>query len=265
MHKISKEMWTKAGMIAFAAVFMIALSYCIIWYFNVKSIDKLMSEEVEGIQNVPFELVKADSGIKSGQVDFMSVDFADLKKRNEDIVAWLSVSNVNINMPITQTTDNEYYLDHDVDKNPNRLGWVFADARSDLDNPGLNTVLYGHNAMSRQMFGSLKSLLNLNDASNPLDKRIYLTTPDYERVYDIVSIYVTEFDDWDYVHQHYSSEEDKESFLSKVRSSNQVPYVSDTTLTNMDEYLTFSTCYGPVGSSKRLVVHAKLIGERSVN
>jgi sortase B len=53
-------------------------------------------------------------------------------KRNEEVVGWLRIASADIDMPIVQTTDNEFYLDHDLDKRPNELGWVFASALSNV-------------------------------------------------------------------------------------------------------------------------------------
>lgn len=36
----------------------------------------------------------------------------ELKKQNNDIVAWLEIPDTKINFPVLQTTDNEYYMTH---------------------------------------------------------------------------------------------------------------------------------------------------------
>ncbi|WP_419885697.1 hypothetical protein [Paenibacillus sp. B-A-8] len=43
--------------------------------------------------------------LQSSPSPFPKVNFTDLKKRNNDIVTWLKVGSVNIDMPIVQTTN----------------------------------------------------------------------------------------------------------------------------------------------------------------
>ena len=52
---------------------------------------------------------------------------------NEDIFGWIEVPNTNINYPVTKTTNNEYYLTHDLYKRANGGGWVFLDYRNQID------------------------------------------------------------------------------------------------------------------------------------
>lgn len=41
---------------------------------------------------------------------------AELQKENSDIVGWLEIKNTNINYPVLQGTDNDYYLTHNYKK-----------------------------------------------------------------------------------------------------------------------------------------------------
>jgi sortase B len=199
---------------------------------------------------------------KKSAFPFAEVDFTDLKKKNPDTVAWLKLSSINLDIPIVQTVDNEYYLTHDIDKRDNSLGWVFADVRSNIEHPGINTVLYGHNAVSKQMFGSLKNLYNIDKERVATDGLIQFTTPTKQMVYEIVSVYVTEYDDWQYVNQIFTSDDEKRDFISRMVEKNEVKAFSDANLSVLDNFLTFSTCYGSAGTTKRLVVHAKLVAEK---
>lgn len=49
------------------------------------------------------------------------------ENNNKDIVGYLSISNTNINEPILQSTDNEFYLNHGIDKKKNIIGSTFLD------------------------------------------------------------------------------------------------------------------------------------------
>jgi hypothetical protein len=49
---------------------------------------------------------------------------------NEDIVAILTIGEMEI--PVTQSNSNAFYVTHDVHRNPSPLGWVFMDYQVDL-------------------------------------------------------------------------------------------------------------------------------------
>ena len=44
------------------------------------------------------------------------VDFEKLKEKNSDIVAWLKVKGTNIETTVVKSTNNDYYLTHNFNK-----------------------------------------------------------------------------------------------------------------------------------------------------
>lgn len=66
------------------------------------------------------------------KMKLIDVDFAELKAKNKDTVSWIQVSGTNINYPVVQTTNNDFYLTHTFDRSYNQAGWVFADFRSQV-------------------------------------------------------------------------------------------------------------------------------------
>ena len=93
-------------------------------------------------------------------VDYIQADFSNLIKTNKEVVAWLSVANTNINYPVVQHTDNEYYLNHTFNGAKNEAGWVFMDYRNTTQNLGKNTIIYAHKREDGTMFGSLENILD---------------------------------------------------------------------------------------------------------
>ena len=82
-------------------------------------------------------------------------------------------------------------------------------------------------------------------------------------VYEIVSVYLTNYDEWGYAQQRFGSEESKREYLERVQKRNQVKAYDRLSLSTSDEYITFSTCHGTTGTEKRLVVHARQIASRT--
>lgn len=207
-------------------------------------------------------IVTADDSTPEGvkRPPYIEVDFTSLKERNPDIVAWLKFDAVGVSIPIVQTTDNEFYLTHDVDKKPSKLGWVFADVRSNMEILGFNTVFYGHNNSNRQMFGALKEIFNVKESEKTTKEIIQLTTPYSKMVFQVVSVYVTNYEDWKYVDQVFTDEQEKQEFIDMIKERNTMP-LFDSDISPLDRILTFSTCYGPAGTEDRLVIHAKMVAE----
>ncbi len=89
-------------------------------------------------------------------------NISELKSINSDTVAWINLNGTNINVPIVQTKDNEYYLKKDFKKNPSQLGWIYADYRNKIDLTDKNLIIYGHNVGDKTMLSTLTNVLTKN-------------------------------------------------------------------------------------------------------
>lgn len=92
----------------------------------------------------------------------LDVNFDELKSKNTDTVAWIKVNNTNINFPIVQSSDNNYYLKHNFYNESNGAGWIFADYKCNFDILSKNTIIYGHNRRNGTMFSNLSYMLEKN-------------------------------------------------------------------------------------------------------
>ena len=81
--------------------------------------------------------------------------FAAAYEVNPEIVGWLTIPNTNINLPVMQHEDNDFYLDHNFEGEYDTIGVPFMDFRNKVDELYNNTLIYGHNWESGQMFHSL--------------------------------------------------------------------------------------------------------------
>ena len=189
---------------------------------------------------------------------FYEVSFSPFLLKNSDTVAFIHIRNTNINYPVVQTTNNDYYLKHSFDKEKNDAGWIFMDYRSDINNLGDNTTIYGHARLDGTMFGSLKNMLSAywqNDLDNYV---IYLSTPKESMVFQIFSMYTIESESY-YITPNFSSNNKKQIWLDTMKSRNTAPI--DTEVDIDDKILTLSTCQDNHGG--RIVVHSKLIKRKA--
>lgn len=93
---------------------------------------------------------------------------------------WISVKGTRIDYPLMQGVDNQFYLTHDHEDNPNTAGSIFFDA---IDSPynGNVTVIYGHSMRDGSMFGSLHFLAD--DAGKFIDTELVISTKEKDVKY----------------------------------------------------------------------------------
>lgn len=170
-----------------------------------------------------------------------------LKAMNSDVVSYIKIEGTNIDYPVVQTDNNDFYLKHTFDKSYSEYGWIFMDYRNEAFN-NQNTIIYGHAMKNKTMFGSIKDMFksswldNYKHEIKVYDNNEFVT-------YKIFSIYETEAVN-DYLHTNFTSEEYKEFINTILKKS----YYDFKTEVNEDsKMITLSTCSR---QNKRLVVHA---------
>lgn len=84
-----------------------------------------------------------------------SLDLEALQAVNSDVIGWIMIPGTEISYPIVQGPDNDYYLDHTWDGQPNAAGAVFMEASHAADFSDFSTILYAHNLRSGAMFTAL--------------------------------------------------------------------------------------------------------------
>ena len=212
----------------------------------------LEQEEDEVI--IPENYVPGSSEMYSN-ISFMSVDFKELLEKNNETVAWIKVNNTNVNYSVVQHTDNEFYLNHDFNRNYNSNGWVYGDYRDDFRYFGNNTILYAHNLTNRTMFGSLAWCLKESWYANEENHYIKLSTPYSNTVWKIFSIY-TVVPEVYYLKTYFKTDEDHQTFLNTLKNRSIYKF-TDNNLTTDDKILTLSTCSDD--GTKRIVIHAQMV------
>lgn len=211
-------------------------------------------QDNENTENINPPENKSDDYWDYIKLNLLEVNFQDLLQKNLDTVGWIQVKGTNINYPIVQTTNNEYYLHHAFDKSENDAGWVFMDYRNNATTFDQNTIIYAHSRYNGTMFGSLKNILEsswYNDKNNYI---IRLSTPTENTMWQVFSVYTIEKESY-YITPNFPTEEEYNQFLNTLKSRSSVNFSA--TVNPSDKVLTLSTCKDNFGS--RVVMHAKLI------
>ncbi|MBQ8534397.1 MAG: class B sortase [Bacilli bacterium] len=191
------------------------------------------------------------------KVPFQNVDLSALKEKNNDTVGFINVKNTNINYPIVQTTNNDYYLNHAYDKSYNEAGWVFMDYRNNNFND-FNTIIYGHGRLNKTVFGSLKDLLKDSWQSNKDNYTLTISSLTMNYVYQIFSIYTIDAESY-YIKTEFDNNEEKFDWITEMNNRNTSIIYSPANIN--DKIITLSTCLN--NDNGRIVVHAKLIKQRT--
>lgn len=209
----------------------------------------------------------SNSIVPNNDFSFVDVDFTNLKQINNEVQGYIAIPSINLETPILMHNEpnqpnqvSEFYLSHDINQNSNSGGCIFVDNRTGLDQ-SFNTIIYGHNMPDGTMFGSLKNLL-LPEVQNKKDSDIIqLLTPNSKKRYQIVSVCILDVSDSfysaiDYYRYPTSVLTDTINYL---KGKNMVSKWGNFPSAATDKFITLSTCYGPAGTTKRLVIFAKCI------
>ncbi len=190
-----------------------------------------------------------------GKYGLKDIDFKELKKANVDTRAWIIVEGTNINYPVVQSTDNDYYLTHSYDHSYTHNGWTFMDFRNDTLMNDRNTIFYGHNLLNGTAFGSLSNVFKTGSAA----KIMVLTTDNKMYTYQVFSGYEIDAEIY-YLQTDFFGDDDYEEFITTIANRNTLPISNQVSVE--DKIITLSTCTDD--NSGRKVLHAKLIGEEEV-
>lgn len=221
-------------------------------------INKNNEKKYVEIDNNEAEITKGNSieseGKKSNDIEYKEIldRYKEILPINKEVVGWIKFDNSKINYPITQHSDNEYYLHNDADNNPSIYGSVYLDYRNSKDIDDENNVIYGHNMRDGSMF---------NDILKLKDKKFFEENPDIyisdlykEFTWKIFAVYVVNADT-ETIDINYDTDEE---FLDYIKScETRSLFKRDVNLSKDDKIITLVTCSYETDNS-RTIVQAKL-------
>lgn len=204
-----------------------------------KTYDAVRQEYIEEVQKSP------------ENIDYKGL-YNKLKESNTDYRGWITVENTDIDYPIVQGTDNDFYLKHDFNKKESISGCVFMDYLNEVDKDD-NIILYGHNMRNGSMFSKLQ-----NFKENEFfyqNNKVIIKDEAGEHTYEVFSVYVLKPGD-KLGKINYSSADEFNEYIKFIK--NKSFYASDIKVEKGDKILTLVTCTYEIDDA-RTIVHAKLI------
>lgn len=112
---------------------------------------------------------------------------------NNDIIAKIKINNI-LESLVVKTTDNSYYLNHDLYKKYSIYGSIFMDYRVNITDKKI--LIYGHNFQNKLLpFGVLENYTDYNFYKENNIIELYFEKT--KNIYQIFSVYLTK-DDYEY-------------------------------------------------------------------
>lgn len=190
---------------------------------------------------------------EDGELLVVNEDIASLINVNPEVVGWVKLNNTNIDYPIVQAKNNEYYLKHNFYLEKDNNGWVFMDYRNNTENLSDNIILYAHNRyQSGVMFGTLQNTLRYSWYSNPENQILSFRTLYENLEYQVFSVYKISVTT-DYMKTIFADDTDRLEFFNMLKDRSIYDFGVE--LSGDDKIITLSTC---ADEYNRYVLHAVL-------
>lgn len=267
IYRIMKKKKTKyfIALIAFLVVIAIGIVLILREAQKRKSAAEKIEEitevvnDVEPVKDEVEEMPYSNLGI---EIPEKNLDWNKLHKENEDIYAWITVTDTTVDYPVLQhPTDNTYYLNNNIDGTPGYPGCIYTEDYNAKDFSDKNTVLYGHNLKDKTMFSSLHNYEEEDTFSK--EQYIYIWTENDVFVYKVFAAY--EFNsnhlllNYDYNNEYVYEQYIKDIFNVKDNGYGIANIKDDIDVTKEDRIITLSTCTTDHNSDQRFLVVGVLI------
>ena len=183
------------------------------------------------------------------------VDLSAYLAQNPDFVAWLRIPGTNVDYPVVQTDNPDYYLNHTFSGKSSVVGTLFSLADADYAAPGRNIAIYGHHLRSsgEKMFTSLMRYKNPDFYED--NKTVMLDSLYRHREYTIFAVMKMKVGDWEPSRTTFSGDAAFMAFVNRAKSESL--YDTGVEVGADDHILTLITCdRSYAGKEGRLVILA---------
>lgn len=175
----------------------------------------------------------------------------ELIKINEDYKMWIEIPNTNIDYPVVQGKDNDFYLKHDFNKKKSSSGAIFMDYKNNIDKDK-NIIIYGHNMKNKSMF---QNLMKFKDKEFWKENNKIILTIDGKRYeYEIFSSYISDSEDIN-LKINFKNDDEYLKYIGDIKKKSIFHREID--IKSNDRIITLSTCSYEKDDA-RMIIHGKL-------
>ena len=190
-------------------------------------------------------------------------EYKTLYEKNKRLIGWLKIDDTIIDYPVMQTSNNEYYLDHNFNQEYDKNGSLFLDCDCSIYPVSTNLIIYGHHMKNGSMFAGLEDYLSpeFRDAHPVVE---FDTLEDYGD-YEVMAIFTMSAADQNHPLYEWitgGTQEAFEEYVSYVKEHSVYKMGTDTGIDAKwgNHLLTLITCEY-THKDGRLIVVAKKIEE----
>ena len=183
-------------------------------------------------------------------------DHQALLNINSEGVGYLYIPSINLQLPLAQGSDNDYYLTHTFNRTYNGSGTLFEDYRISNGLSATHVIIYGHNMKNGSMFAGLSKYLTPAFYQTVGNDIFYIYTENKLLEYKIFTAYISEpiSNTYTYNFTNVTALQDYAKSMKQLSSYNTGVDVSSAT-----QIVTFSTCTSD--GSQRVIVQGTFIKE----
>ena len=197
----------------------------------------------------PAENSKKDNIVHNGNED----NYKKLKNENADYKFWISVPEFEIDYPVVQGEDNEFYLNHDFYKSKSLSGSIFVDYRNDVESDK-NLIIYGHNMKNGSMFNKITKY---KEADEFKKGKIKIIENNMEYTYEVFSVFV-EDENSHALKNKFNSVAEYDEYIDELKEKSM--FKKEVKNTDYENIITLYTCSYEYDGARTIVV-ATLVNE----
>lgn len=192
--------------------------------------------------------------------------YAEYYSKNNDFVGWIKIDGTNVDYPVVKTDNNDFYLDHNFDKEYEGRGSIFMAEDCDPDLKLTNTVIHGHNWLDGTNFSDLVQYSDFDYyKKHPV---IEYDTRTKLHKWKIFAVFITtgsDFEDNGYVFNYVYPDLTGQNFTGYMNEINKrTLFNTGVDVNENDKILTLSTCTREVDTPGyrtdcRIVIAARMV------
>ena len=219
--------------------------------------EKEVTEISEEKENSYIQVSEPDASvpfITEQKVNEITEKMQKAARYSSDLIGWIYIADSDIDYPIVQGTDDQYYLHHAPDGSNNHSGSIFLSYRCAADFSDALNILYGHD-MQSGMFGYIRNLRQQEE----FDKHRYGWLFTKEELYRIDFYALSVVSAYDAL---YDIPADNNQWQETLKANSI--YCTEPELNSEDSVLALSTCTYDYENA-RIVFTGKLIWKQKIN
>jgi len=179
-----------------------------------------------------------------------TLSFEELQKINPEVIGWLTVNDTPIDYPITQTDNNEKYVNTNAEGQYTLSGSVFLDYRNSSDFDDFNSILYGHHMEKKMMFGALSDFADKEYFNSHKYGNLFFNGDNHG--VEFFALVLTDAYNNNMFSPAISEKENQQEFIDYLFSN--AKYLRNISVTTEDKLILLSTCTSDITNGRYILV-----------